>query len=353
MNEARFVRALVVAVFFVVLAARTPSALCAEVESGQRGSNVEKTIEGSRALVPFVLPGYLLQVRCSSGQGTKKGAPCDGSKAVDGLLSTAWSEAVKGDGQGEWLEVRLPAPREIESIRVYNGYQKNLSDTFGDRWPRNQRVKELEVSWDGGSKRITLPDSRDQQQIPIGVKTGRIRLSIRSVYRAEYADTCLSEIEVVLPAGAQIPSVAIPASISMERAALILGAALATGETAAVLPHLDFSVGPFTWSDCRLSDGPDGAQGWKPLPCDSGKKGASTLLKTAADFTEVFEYLTDSEGREVAILEVGPVDRCRKGRCDFEETEDDSEAKGRIREVTLRKTGGRWVLTGWKLVAYR
>ena len=47
------------------------------------------------------------------------------SHAVDGLLSTGWSEGVSGNGVGEWFELKLNKKTDIQTLSIWPGnYQK-------------------------------------------------------------------------------------------------------------------------------------------------------------------------------------------------------------------------------------
>ena len=122
----------------------------------------------------------------------------DASAVLDGDLATAWAEGKKGDGIGEWVEIRLAEPRRLDHLALWNGYQKVKKDRLGDRFMINQRVKEVEIDCGTGKTfQVTLEDKRERQVIELdGELTNRVRLTIRSVYPAKYPDATISEVRM-------------------------------------------------------------------------------------------------------------------------------------------------------------
>ncbi len=114
-------------------------------------------------------------------------------KAVDGDLSTCWSEGVSGDGIGE--SISLPTGGDVTTITIYNGL---CSDS--DLFYKNNRIKEMEIRYDDGqSFTVTLDGEYDQQPCIISlspsIQTGYITFVINSIYEGnKYDDTCISEI---------------------------------------------------------------------------------------------------------------------------------------------------------------
>jgi len=121
-------------------------------------------------------------------------------KATDGLKNTAWIEDVKGHGIGEWIQLEFRKRKRICRIGIMNGYNKKKSDTSGDRFYRNGRVKSATLSCsDGFLKKIDLADKRSMQFITLEppVTTLYLRLTINSAYpNCEFQNTAISEIKI-------------------------------------------------------------------------------------------------------------------------------------------------------------
>lgn len=124
----------------------------------------------------------------------------------DGKLSTAWSEGVDGDGEGEWVRVRFPAPRTVTKVELLPGYAKEHA-RFGNLFSLNNRLQEARFSFsDGSSQNHTFTDARQMQAVELSepVTTEWVEVQIVSVYPSQarrpggerWRDTPLSEIEV-------------------------------------------------------------------------------------------------------------------------------------------------------------
>ncbi|MBM4371232.1 MAG: hypothetical protein FJ098_06235 [Deltaproteobacteria bacterium] len=172
-------------------------------EAAAKAAEENAAAEAVVAPVVIEVPQNTLRAGCSSmfdapKQSKHSASTYDASTLLDGVLETAWSEGARGSGVGEWVEIQLPAAAAVDHVRVWNGYQKVKNDKFGDRFPINERVRELEVDPGTGEPfTLTLEDRKEPQDIPLnGTRTDRIRLTIRSVYPAKFKDTTLSEIRV-------------------------------------------------------------------------------------------------------------------------------------------------------------
>jgi len=121
--------------------------------------------------------------------------------AGDGKASTAWCEGARGDGIGEWIELRLKAgpakdATSFSGATIADGYCK--SETT---WTENSRARQLRVDMNGKPRcLLDLADTRHPQRFRIAsiasVRPGdRLRFTITAVYRgAKYRDTCITEI---------------------------------------------------------------------------------------------------------------------------------------------------------------
>jgi len=114
--------------------------------------------------------------------------------AVDGSDKTAWAEAAKGDGIGEWIKITFDSPQKIGTIYVKNGY-----GVTSKRWHQNNRIKEATIQVAGGTFPAYLKDIRGEQVVKIppsmrNTKTKFVKLTIKKVYRGKkWRDTLLNE----------------------------------------------------------------------------------------------------------------------------------------------------------------
>lgn len=142
-----------------------------------------------------------------SGYRYTNTVPVDGTRAFDGDLKTAWNtyEKIKG----EWIEFSVTDGKKykIGGIRIGNGYWKN-NDVFYN----NSAPKTVEVYCDGTYvTTVTLKMERDYQTFwfDAPVTGSAIKLLIRDGYRGGVnADCCITEIELVGPAGKNLKEAA-------------------------------------------------------------------------------------------------------------------------------------------------
>ena len=59
------------------------------------------------------------------------------SNTVDGLLSTGWSEGIYGNGEGEWLELKLNKTTEIKTLSLWPGNFKKGKRSFSMEVPKS------------------------------------------------------------------------------------------------------------------------------------------------------------------------------------------------------------------------
>lgn len=122
-----------------------------------------------------------------------------GINVVDGLAETAWNEGAAGDGTGEWLELIAPSPQRVSSVSIMGGYPKPYRDG-SDVYYKNNRPRQITISYDGGSQSFMLQDLRGQFQtcaLSHPVETTFVRITINSVYKgANYDDCCIAEVKV-------------------------------------------------------------------------------------------------------------------------------------------------------------
>ncbi|PIU67790.1 MAG: hypothetical protein COS84_03460 [Armatimonadetes bacterium CG07_land_8_20_14_0_80_40_9] len=121
-------------------------------------------------------------------------------QVIDGDKETAWNEGVEGSGRGEWIRLDFPSPRDVIKVGVIPGFNKIKEDKWGDRFYKNNRVKEaILIFSDGTSRLVKFKDSREMQYIYFSppVKTSFVKLVIEDIFPgSKYDDTAISEIEV-------------------------------------------------------------------------------------------------------------------------------------------------------------
>jgi hypothetical protein len=134
------------------------------------------------------------------------------SHAADGDLRTAWNEASRGDGTGEWIELQLVKRTRISRVEVFPGFL-GVSRRGFDLFAANNRPAHLTVSV-GDDRRFEadLADSAetvvietsDPATVALNAQpTDRVRVTIRSVYSGtRWNDLCLTEVRVFEPASA-------------------------------------------------------------------------------------------------------------------------------------------------------
>ncbi|MCB9639540.1 MAG: hypothetical protein H6728_02880 [Myxococcales bacterium] len=105
---------------------------------------------------------------------------------------TAWGEGRKDDGLGEWIQMMLPMPQQLNTISVSNGCRRP-----GERYILNNRVKTARLTFSNGSTQdISLKDTEAKQVVTFRpVRTSSIRLTILSIYKGKIGNlTCITEL---------------------------------------------------------------------------------------------------------------------------------------------------------------
>lgn len=122
-----------------------------------------------------------------------------GRNAMDGALETAWNEGSPGDGTDEWIEFYNPTPQHVTAVSIAGGYPKLYKDG-SDVYYKNNRPRQITITYDGGSQTYTMQDLRGQFQtftLPQPVDTTSVCIIINSVYRgANYNDCCIAEVKI-------------------------------------------------------------------------------------------------------------------------------------------------------------
>ena len=122
-----------------------------------------------------------------------------GRNAMDGALETAWNEGSPGDGTDEWIEFYNPTPQHVTAVSIAGGYPKLYKDG-SDVYYKNNRPRQITITYDGGSQTYTMQDLRGQFQtftLPQPVDTTSVCIIINSVYRgANFNDCCIAEVKI-------------------------------------------------------------------------------------------------------------------------------------------------------------
>lgn len=116
---------------------------------------------------------------------------------VDGKQSSVWVEGdTQGSGLGAWVELPLPEPTKVTSIKIWNGNYYSY-----DFWQRHNRVKDLEIIFsDESVQRVQLKDEMLPEVITIDepVMTSSVKLRIKGIHRGTtFNDTVISEVVVM------------------------------------------------------------------------------------------------------------------------------------------------------------
>ncbi|MEC7984924.1 MAG: hypothetical protein VX278_07160 [Myxococcota bacterium] len=117
------------------------------------------------------------------------------SHAVDGLLSTGWSEGVSGNGAGEWLELKLNKTTEIQTLSIWPGnYQKGRRSYREYARPKIIRIF-VDGEQQGNPRRIQ--DKMKRFDFGVNTKGKTIKILIDDAYPGIVSeDLFIAEIAV-------------------------------------------------------------------------------------------------------------------------------------------------------------
>lgn len=145
------------------------------------------------------VPQSELTVSASSNLSSSKNSTFLPQNLFDRKKSTAWVEGVPGHGIDEQILIQLNKKRSVFGIKILNGYNLDVKDSIGDRWPLNSRVKQMHMKLtENETKIIQLTDDKSFQNFSFEpVETDKIVLAIKDVYfGSRWEDTALSEIAI-------------------------------------------------------------------------------------------------------------------------------------------------------------
>jgi len=146
----------------------------------------------SAGAVGTAVPAASIKATASS-TGKRDGAVTYvAANTLDGKPQTAWNSS--GGGTGITLTFTFAEPVHLSGLTMLDGYQK--TNSAGDLWALNSRVKALTVDTDGGSWTWDLTDTKDLQTLnqDLGT-TSKVTLTVEDVYPgAKYKDIAISEL---------------------------------------------------------------------------------------------------------------------------------------------------------------
>jgi hypothetical protein len=116
--------------------------------------------------------------------------------AVDGKVSTVWTEGADGAGMGESIKLTLKGGDQlVTGFTIWNGNWYTQ-----DFFERHNRIKEILVEFaDGTNERHQLEDGFKPQTVRLEkpTKTSSLTLKIKGKFGGStFDDTCISEVQV-------------------------------------------------------------------------------------------------------------------------------------------------------------
>jgi hypothetical protein len=172
-------------------------------ESARKPSSSTETPIVEKAPVRVVLPPAQFGtwvIEASSALAPQAGNTYGPENLVDAHAAespgaSAWVEGAADDGIGEWVEFIFGDDEDaltMSTITIANGYGKSR-----EIFLKNNRVKSLRVSYEGGEETVTLQDDEYPKKVRLEapVRTNWIRLTIAGVYPgSDYRDTAISDL---------------------------------------------------------------------------------------------------------------------------------------------------------------
>ena len=171
------------------------------------GSLSETTETKSPGVAPFQVPAVgvvsavprdRIMVEASSFLGATDGISYDPENTLDGDSSTAWNSAqAERNGLGQTLTYRFAFPVNLQALRFGNGYARDA-----EVYQANHRIRDITVTTDGSSQRVSLLDTSEDQEIAFEFgTTSKVTIEVTNVFVGSgfddpsiTADLALSEI---------------------------------------------------------------------------------------------------------------------------------------------------------------
>ena len=139
-------------------------------------------------------------VSASSELPPEDGFIYDASCAVDGDLTTAWTENVDGPGRGEWIQLHLDQEQMVAAVVLNPGYQKTH-----DTYVNNCFPTEILMEFSDGTRQTYKLSRNDwigsTVTLPVGhaARASWVRITILKADKgALWEDNCISEIKVLV-----------------------------------------------------------------------------------------------------------------------------------------------------------
>ena len=136
----------------------------------------------------------------ASSEVTKLSEPHPAWDAFDGRTDSAWNEAAKGSGKGEWIEATFAVPRHVRALRIIPGYD-GTSETAGDLFFANAHVRSMRITGDGGKELAQRGVAEGERLVTIehlDVDVTTLRVTIEDVWPGrKWEDLSISEIAVI------------------------------------------------------------------------------------------------------------------------------------------------------------
>lgn len=181
--------AVVVAFFVLPMLDSKPSASKASVSAA---SSASTSVTGA---TPPIFPNVTVSSQLPGDADT---ADYGASNLTDDKRETAWNEGAPGAGEGEWVKFSANTPQRVTSVSIMGGFPKLYKDG-SDVYQKNPRPREITISYDGGSQKFTMQDSRGEFQtftLSKPVDTTWVTITIDSVYPgSKYDDCCIAEVK--------------------------------------------------------------------------------------------------------------------------------------------------------------
>ncbi len=161
-------------------------------------SNSNTNSNGSRNETGKILSNSSnVKLSSSSSRKTEAGNHYLPELVFDGNSRTAWAEAVKGGGKGEWIAFDFDEEVTLSGIIIEPGYFKT-----DELWRKNNRVKEIKLKFSSGETRgFEFPSEMKEQKLDLSnVKTKSVMITIMDFYpgEADAEDTLISEVKFII-----------------------------------------------------------------------------------------------------------------------------------------------------------
>ena len=151
------------------------------------------TLAGLMSAPADAAPVKVSSASAKSEFPSQEGVNYYAKNAADGKVASVWTEGDEaGSGMGHFVEFSFEKEVELNQLRIWNGSWASY-----DLWNRQNRVKEMELTFSDGSKqKFTLADEMKAETVDIKpVKTSSVRITIKSVHNGTtFTDTPISEV---------------------------------------------------------------------------------------------------------------------------------------------------------------